>query len=305
MADRRLAPVARRQHGLVTRGQALDVISPDALRHLLATRRLEPVRRGVYRSAGTPVSWNQQLLAACLAAGPTAFASFRSAARLWQLEGFDDDGLEITVPRRHRLTLDGVVLHETRCIGPGHTARLGGIPVSSAERTLFDLTAFAPARVVERALDEALRRKLVTMRRLQRVAAQLEQPGRRRSTVMRAALAARGLGFHPGDSAPEARLVRLLVAAGLPRPSQQHRIRVFGRTVRADLAYPDAKLLIEYDGWEVHRTRSAFDADRSRGNELIMLGWNVLRFTSRSSDASIVRTVRAALDCEFPPACES
>ena len=37
------------------------------------------------------------------------------------------------------------------------------------------------------------------------------------------------------------------------------------------------------------------DDDRARANELVMLGFGVLRFTSRSGDQTIVGTVTAAL----------
>jgi very-short-patch-repair endonuclease len=75
----------------------------------------------------------------------------------------------------------------------------------------------------------------------------------------------------------------------------QHRVRIDGRSYRIDLAYPEVMLAIEYDGWEHHRTRSAFDRDRARGNRLEILGWTVLRFTSQSTDLDIVATVRAVL----------
>jgi len=54
-------------------------------------------------------------------------------------------------------------------------------------------------------------------------------------------------------------------------------------------------IVIEYDGWDFHSTRLAFDADRARANELEVIGWTVLRFTSRSSDATVVTIVSAAL----------
>jgi len=85
------------------------------------------------------------------------------------------------------------------------------------------------------------------------------------------------------------------VAAGLPRPVQQHKLRVNGRTIRIDLAYPELRIAIEYDGWEYHSTRGAFDRDRARANELELLGWTVLRFTSKSSDTTMVRTIRTAI----------
>jgi hypothetical protein len=113
---------------------------------------------------------------------------------------------------------------------------------------------------------------------------------------MREILGARVVGFHPGESAPELRLSRVLVAAGLPAPVHQHPYRLGNRTVRADLAYPQAGIVIEYDGWDYHSTRTAFDADRARANELEVLGLTVLRFTSKSTDDQVVATVRAALE---------
>jgi len=87
-----------------------------------------------------------------------------------------------------------------------------------------------------------------------------------------------------------------LVAAGLPAPLQQYRVRLNGRTFRIDLAYPERRVAIELDGWDCHRTRSAFDADRARADALVVDGWTLLRFTSRSSDAEIVGCVAAALE---------
>ena len=149
--------------------------------------------------------------------------------------------------------------------------------------------------MVERAVDDALRRKLVSVKSLARVADALGGPGRRRSTVMRNVLAGYCEGIEPGDSPPEARIARLLLRAGLPKPRQQCRVRLGRRTIRIDLAYPDAMIAIEFDGYGFHATRSAFDNDRARANELEILGWTVLRFTSKSTDEEIVRVVSAAL----------
>jgi very-short-patch-repair endonuclease len=52
---------------------------------------------------------------------------------------------------------------------------------------------------------------------------------------------------------------------------------------------------IEYDSWQHHSGRRAFDNDRARSNDLVVLGFSVLHFTSKSSDDAIVDTVRAAL----------
>jgi very-short-patch-repair endonuclease len=54
-------------------------------------------------------------------------------------------------------------------------------------------------------------------------------------------------------------------------------------------------IAVEIDGWEHHRTRTAFDHDRARANDLVVAGWQVLRFTSSMTDAQAVATVRTAL----------
>lgn len=288
--------IARRQHGLVTRGQLLSEVTRRQLDRFVLRGHLEVVRRGIYGVAGSPDTWERQLLAACFAAGPSAYASFRAAAAIWDLELFERDLLELTVPPSRRARIPGATVHQSGVWGPGHVDTKVGIPVTSVARTLCDLTAVVANWMVERTIDEALRRKLVTLPMLDRVAAALAGPGRRRCTVMSAALDARRDGIQAGESAPEARLARLLVSGGLPKPIQQYSVRVGTRTLRIDLAYPSMMVAIEYDGWDFHSSRTAFDADRARANELELLGWTVLRFTSRSSDRSIVDTVRAALE---------
>jgi hypothetical protein len=215
---------------------------------------------------------------------------------MWQLAGFADDVLEITVPGTSRARLDGVVVHESRVNPPGHCVTRLGIPVASVARTLCDLTALTSARAVEHAVDDALRRKLTTIRSLAKTADALDGQGRRRCTVIRGILRDRLPGFDPGGSPAELRIVNLLVRAGLPKPVQQWRVRHRGRTMRADLAYPELGIVMEYDGWDYHAPRSAYDSDRERGNELELLDLTVLRFTSASSDAYIVATVRQAYE---------
>lgn len=294
MSLERIASIAREQHGLVTTAQAQERLRPGQIDRLVRTSRLEVVRRGVYRIAGAPETWEQLLLAACIAR-PGSYASFRAAAALWELQDFDRTVLEITVEGSLRARLHGVVVHESTVTGPAHLDTRRGIPVSSVARTLCDLTAFAPPWKVERAVDEALRKKLVSLRTLAKVAEDLAGRGRRRCTVMRDILQHRAPGYHPGESDPERRIAEVLVRAGLPAPVAQHWVTVAGRRYRIDLAYPQYGIAIEYDGWDHHKGRQAFDGDRARANDLVVAGLTVLRFTSRSSDQVVVDTVTAAI----------
>ena len=102
-------------------------------------------------------------------------------------------------------------------------------------------------------------------------------------------------GFDPGESELEARVLRWLLAAGLPRPESQFRVIAAGRCLRLDLAYPEHRLGLELDGWDAHGSRGAFDRDRERANEVALIGWRLCRFTSRTTRAAVVRVVSAAL----------
>ncbi len=296
MSDAEIAPITRRQLGLLTHVQALDVLSRHELKERLRSRRLEPLRRGVYRVAGAPESWEQHLLAACFAAGEGAVASFRAATVLWGLNGYCSATLEITVPGRQRTRLDGVIVHDSTVTGSLHVATRCLVPVTSPARTLCDMTTWLPPWAVANAVDESLRRRLTTLRNLRAVAAALDGPGRRRSTVMREVLERRQRGYQPGDSQPEVRIAELLERAGLPRPEQQVRIPLGNRTARVDLAYRELMIVIEYDSFEYHSPRSVFDSDRARDRALELRGYIVLRYTSTTPDPLIVAEVTQAIE---------
>jgi len=289
-----IAAIARRQFGLVSLAQARELVTDRQIKHLVSSGRLELVRRGVYRTVGTPVIWHQHLLAATLAA-PGSVASHTSGAAVWKLALPEPGSVEITVQRRRRVRLDGVVVHQTLVLPEAHTTRRHGIPVTTVARTLCDLTVHLTERALAAVVDDALRRRLVNLPHLRTVADELDGQGRGRCTIMRSILAARVQGFDPGGSAQEMRVAKLLVAAGLPAPVAQHRFRIGGRTYRVDLAYPEYGIVIEYDGWDHHGARGAFDGDRVRGNQLELLDLTVLRFTSAFTDAQIVADVRQAL----------
>jgi very-short-patch-repair endonuclease len=101
----------------------------------------------------------------------------------------------------------------------------------------------------------------------------------------------------PAESPMETRLRWLLIQAGLPRPVVQANLgdaaaRFLGR---ADLYYPQSRLVLEYDGGN-HRDRLVED-DR-RQNLLVNAGYQLLRFTAADiySRADVaVAQVRAAL----------
>lgn len=82
------------------------------------------------------------------------------------------------------------------------------------------------------------------------------------------------------ESPQETRLRLALVAGGLPRPVAQHVVRTTqGRVVaRVDLAYPELRVAVEYDGRASHPLGLARDRDRAWG--LQRAGWLVVHVTA-------------------------
>jgi hypothetical protein len=83
------------------------------------------------------------------------------------------------------------------------------------------------------------------------------------------------------ESPMETRLRLLLHDAGAPTPIPQYEVRDDdGRFIaRVDLAYPQWRIALEYEG-DHHRERAQFRRDIRRANALRQAGWLVLRFTA-------------------------
>jgi hypothetical protein len=79
----------------------------------------------------------------------------------------------------------------------------------------------------------------------------------------------------------ERAFLAFLDAAGLSRPHANAHIYAGGRWHECDFVWRDARLIVELDGYDAHRTRKAFDDDRADDRLLRLAGWFVTRVTSR------------------------
>ena len=273
--------MASGQIGLITHDQALECgLSEKAIRHRVDSGRWLRRHIGVYAVAGAPRSWEQDLLAACLAAGRGAVVSHRAAAALWGMDGLRRDVIELSVPRPLCHRLRGVTVHRSTDLERSMPTTRAGIPVTSPMRTLVDLGAVVPSWTVERALDQTLSRRLVTVVGLRRQLDALARKGRRGAGVLRALLDERADSSFGTESVLEALMRRLCRDHGLPVPVSQFEVRCGRRLLgRVDFAFPDDRLAIEVDGYEHHASIEAFQHDRARQNDLVGGGWTVLRFT--------------------------
>ena len=265
-----MAGLAERQRGNVTRTQLLRVgLTRSAIGVRVRRGTLHRRHRGVY-GFGAEVPYSREM-AAVLAAGRRTVVSQGSAGYLWALVPEPNDAVHLTGPSRaqrpglrfHRLPLE-----------PGEVTRCRGIPVTTVLRTILDLAAEVRLDELERVVAEAERRRLITLRQLERG---LQQRSRcHGAPALRAVLAsASGPAFTRSEA--ERRLLALVRAAGLPAP--EHNVAMAGN--ERDLVWFEQRLVVETDGWEYHGDRTAFEADRARDAALLAQGVRTMRVTWR------------------------
>lgn len=271
-----MARLASRQYGVVALDQAREWMSKSMIYRRTAAGEWIKVLPGVFRMAGSADTQLQRAMAAALWAGEGSVVSHGLAAALWRMAGYRTDVIELITPRKVA-PRDGIRIHHLP-LPPAHKTLLGPIPITTPARTLVDLAAVAPREVLEGAVDDCLRRGLVTVERLKRTAEEMSAPGRKGPGIV-LALLDEGVV----ESALERRTLRLLRSAGFPEPERQYVIEHNGDFLaRVDLAYPEAKLAMEADGYGSHSGPGAFHKDRSRLNRLTMAGWNVLLVTDET-----------------------
>lgn len=272
MFDQQMAAIFARQHGLITRADAVAAgATPEMIESRRRSGRWVRVAPGVYRLAGVPVTWRQRALAACLDAGPGAVVSHRSAAVLYGVSGFRPGPIDITVPRGRSGRNALAHVHRSEV---AQQAKRHGIPLTKVNRTVADVARVVSPDLLAEAVDDVLCRRLVRLEQLEGGPAKLRR-------ILEAwngegALAA---------SVAEMQLVRDLLAAGLPQPVRQYWIAE--AHARVDLALPDYRLAIEMDSFRWHAGRRPFDADRSRGNRIVAAGWQLLRATPADTASAV------------------
>lgn len=275
---------------LIHRTTRLGVVSRAALlaaglsRHDIHGRlergSLRVVHPGVYATFGTPLGYEAMVRAACLAAGPGAVASHRSALWMWGLlEG--EQPVEITAPRSSHPTPSGVVLHRPNVLRPVDVANRRHVPITNPMRTLLDAGAVLRPVEVGRCVESALTSRLVTVKGLRVVLAELGGRGRAGAGVLRGYLDRRALGDRRPESMIEPLMARLLYAdLGIGPIEYQPTLVLDGTRVRPDFLVARAMAVVEVDGLDAHSSREALDLDLERQNLLVRHGYLVLRYTT-------------------------
>ncbi|HUR77455.1 MAG TPA: DUF559 domain-containing protein [Acidimicrobiales bacterium] len=293
--------LAAGQHGLITNAQLDERGVPSSTRFdWVRAKRLHVVHEGVFRTAGSPVTFEQCCLAATLAGAPDCHLSHRAAAQMWEMHDFGGV-IDVIVARNRLPRLKGVSVHRSRDLDRFHMPRVRHrIPITPPALTLLDLGAVVDWWLVKEAMEQAFVTKVVTPKGLQAAYEIVARPGRRGAGVIRRLLENRSLGSTPADAKSEVKFADLCEKFGLPRPVFHFAVyddnAVF--VAEPDFAYPDRKIRIEIDSVSIHGTADALQSDLERQNKLVNLGWTVLRFSWHDlvyRPEYVVRTVQRCL----------
>ncbi|HET7509642.1 MAG TPA: DUF559 domain-containing protein [Solirubrobacterales bacterium] len=153
-----------------------------------------------------------------------------------------------------------------------------GIPVTTVPRTIFDLAATEDVDVIQSLLREMeyheLRDALSLWDLVERY------PGRRGVRKVRVALEC--LKSEPPGrrrSKLEERFAPFLRHHHLPLPCFNDWIVLGPKRYQVDCHWPGTGQIVELDGWQGHRTKTAFREDRARDRALRVAGYSVTRLT--------------------------
>lgn len=252
-----------RAAGRVTRGRLRS-------RHC---RRLLP---DTYAASELVVDERTSIRAAACYGGPTAVVTGWSACVLLGLDvARGRPPVEMSVPDR-RLKRTDVRVRRQR-FPDDELTEVDGVRITSALRTAFDLAAREP--LVEAVVAADALARVGGFDGADLVALAARRPGHR--GVRRVTAVARLLD--PRSESPQETRTRLaLVHGGLPAPAVQYEVRddLGWLIARVDLAYPELRVAVEYDGHH-HAEDDRRGRDIDRIDQLERAGWVVVVVTKR------------------------
>jgi very-short-patch-repair endonuclease len=258
--DERIRSIAGQQRGRVQRRQLL---AAGVTKHMVDSRlrsgALTPAHDGVYVVGHLgPISLGDET-AALLAAGMDSVLSHLTAGVIYDVIVVPA-GTPVHVTTRHaRLHRDGIVVHRSRTLRAVDIEVHNGLPITSVARTLLDIAEMLPARDTERAVDEALGRKLVTLAAIQDVIAR--NNGRKGAGVLK-----RFVTWRTTNSGSRTKWERMAARAFRQAdfPPFEQNARYLG--FEHDFLWRKQGVTLEIDGsWHLTRLNDARDeAKRSR-----------------------------------------
>jgi len=265
-----------------------DGLRAGLTKHVLDSRTYTRLFGSVRLLATVPVDVRTRCLAVALVL-PDAVVSHHTAAEFWGGIVPETAQTHLTViGRDRRRPRQGLVMHHAKAV---RSTNHGGVQVTTPEQTFCDLAGTLSLVDLVILGDSLVRKKATTTAAL--LSAVERWAGPHRARARRAA----GLVRERVDSPMETRVRLMLVFAGLPEPVVNLQVGADGVTFRLDLAWPELRLAVEYDGRHHAEDAHQWGHDLSRREWLDAHGWRLI--VLRAEDvystpwASVARVVAA------------
>jgi len=279
--NERLYDLARSQHGLVSRkGAFASGLTQNDWHCVVASKAWTKIYAGVYRLTGMPRTFEQTVMAGCLAAN--GVATGRTAAILWKLPEIPQH-LELAIGSARRSSLPDFEIHRLKQLPSSDRTLRQRIPCTALPRTVLDVCLVMPQRAPG-LVDHVLARRNVPLTLLIARLDAMGVKGRKGAGELMELLQVRQGRERHVDSGLQRKLEEIAMAAYraglLPKPAFECPIRVGAREWRfADTAHPPIPVAFEAVGYLHHETIEDFCNDRERNLELFGEGWVIVPVT--------------------------
>ena len=289
----RVAALVANQHGQAAHWQLTELgLSRPSVHRACNRGSLHRSHWGVY-SVGYPATSRLAILmAAVLTTGPGSCLSNESAGELlgvWTADPLEPLSVGVSRPGGH--ARPGIRVHRNCRLHANDLTVLEGIPTTTAPRTLMDLAPRSGPAGLDSLVGRAYRRQLLNPAALRALFDRSR--GLRGVAMLRVATEELWMQPEVLRSLLEARMLRLCRAhPGANKPLVNASLDLGGRRIETDFRWPAQRLIIETDGFAFHADPRAQDADRSRDQDLQLMGWHVFRFTWRQVTREPWRVVR-------------
>ncbi len=292
----RLRRLARRsgQRGCFTSAQANAAgLAPWQLRRLVTRGAVVRAAPRVYRfTVAAAPTWKDRLAAELLST--RGVASGLSAPALYGLCDAPESP-DVMVARGSRNAVPG--RHTSRDLARCDWAIVDGLRALAPVRMVLDSVHRLPSAAAVALVESAIVRGLVKPGALEQRARELSHGKRPGCAVALRILA----DLHPelakSRNEWEALVARRAKQHGLERPALEFELFIEGRRYLADAAWPDVRVVLEFDGRDPHMRKRVHDYDSMRRNDFTSDGW--LRFgitaaaLTRRDDRAFEQVARA------------
>lgn len=256
-------------------------------RHQLRSR-FRAVLPDVYAPQGEQLTLHQRAVAAWLWSHRQGVIAGLTASA-WHKSKWVDDHVPIELIWSNKRPPRGVRTHDMQ-LRPDEYGLVAGLPVTTPQRTAFDLGRRKPLGAAIANLDALMRATGIKVDEISDIADQ-----HRGARGLRQLETASGLADAGSQSPKETWLRLLLIEAGFPRPTTQIPvITADGTEYFLDMGWEDLMVAVEYDG-EQHRLDPwQYKKDIRRREDIDRLGWIVIRVLAGDRPPGIIARVRDA-----------